>query len=102
MLGLVVKFNSAATAVRTYMASSTLLGFGPRDTTFIKLVGGTLMTGTDTGLGPESVIGSGTATTASYFVAFWQNRAFDSFLIAYDVNAADARTAADRVNDRIR
>jgi hypothetical protein len=101
MLGLVVKFKSPATAIRTYTASSTLLGFGPQDTTFIKLVGGTLMTGADTGLGPESVIGSGTATTASYFVAFWQNKAFDSFLIAYDVDAADARTAADRVNDRI-
>jgi hypothetical protein len=102
MLGLVVKFKSTATAIRTYTASSTLLGFGPKDTTFIRLVGGTVMTGSDTGLGPDSVIGSGTATGATYYVAFWQNKAFDSFLIAYDVDTDEARTAADRVNDRIR
>jgi hypothetical protein len=101
VLGLVVKFTSAATAERNYDASSTLLGFGPRDTAFIRLVGGTVMTGSATGFGPQSVIGSGVATGSSYYVAFWQNKAFDSFLLGYDVDASAVRTAADRVNDRI-
>lgn len=101
MLGLIVKFKSTATAMRTFAASSTLLGFGPRDTAFIRLVGGTLIAGSDTGFGPQSVIGSGTATGSTYYVAFWQNKAFDSFLIAYDVDAVDARIAANRVNGRI-
>jgi len=102
IIALIVEFKSTATAVRTYSASSTLLGFGPRDTAFIRLVGGTLLTGSGTGFGPLSVIGSGTATGDTFYVAFWQNKAFDSFLIAYNVAAADAQTAANRVNDRIR
>jgi len=102
MIGLVVKFRSTATAIRAYDANSTLLGFGPRDTAFIRLVGGTLMTGSDTGFGPQSVTGSGTATGDTFYVAFWQNKSFDSYLIAYNVAPDDARSAADRVNDRIR
>ena len=101
MLGLIVKFRSEATATRTFGADSTLLGFGPRDITFIRLVGGTVMTGLDTGFGPRSIIGSGTATGATYYVAFWQNKAFDSFLIAYDVAPDDVRLAAGKVNGRI-
>jgi hypothetical protein len=102
IIALIVKFKSTATAILTYAASSTLLGFGPRDTTFIRLVGGTLMTGSDTGFGPRSVTGSGTSPGDTFYVAFWQNKAFDSFLIAYNVAAVDARIAANRVNDRIR
>jgi hypothetical protein len=101
VMGLIVKFTSPTTALRTYAAGSTLLGFGPRDTTFIRLVGGTVETGAQTGFGPESVIASGTATGSTYYVAFWQNKAFDSYLLAYDVASDDARTAAGRVNDRI-
>src|ERR1700692_3031189 len=40
MAGLVVKFKDPAIAARTYNAGSSLLGFGPRDITFIRLVGG--------------------------------------------------------------
>ena len=102
MIGLIVKFNSPARAMRTYTAGSTLLGFGPRDTTFIRLVGGTVTTGPQTGFGPLSVIGSGIVTGTTYYIAFWQNKVFDSYLIGYDVAAGDARLATGRVNDRIR
>ena len=102
MAALIVKFKSEANAARTYRANSTLFGFGPRDITFIKLVGGSVTTGSDTGLGPRSVIGSGSAAGATYYFAFWQNKMFDSFLGAYDVASADARRAANNVNNRIR
>ena len=101
MLGLVVEFTSPTKALRTYAAGSTLLGFGPRDTTFIRLVGGTVVTGSQTGFGPQSVIASGTATGSSYYVAFWQNKAFDSYLLGYDMAPDDARNAAGKVNARI-
>jgi hypothetical protein len=102
MAGLIVKFKSEAIAAQTYDASSTLLGFGPRDIAFIQLVGGTVVTGPDTGLGPRSVIGSGTVEGTTYYFAFWQNKAFDSFLAAYDLASADALGAATNVNHRIR
>ena len=101
MLGLIVKFRSEATATRTFGADSTLLGFGPRDIVFIRLVGGSILTGPDTGFGPRSVIASGTATGTTYYDAFWQNKSFDSFLIAYDVAGDDVRIAAGKVNERI-
>src|ERR1700676_321411 len=49
MAALVVKFKDPAIAARTYRAGSTLLGFGPKNITFIRLVGGGVMTGADTG-----------------------------------------------------
>jgi hypothetical protein len=101
MAGLVVKFKDPATAARTYRAGSTLLGFGPKDITFIKLVGGGVMTGADTGLGPQSVIGTGSAVGTTYYFAFWQNKAVDSFLIAYDLPDANAQVAARSVNQRM-
>ncbi len=52
MAGLVVKFKDTSASARNYRLASTLLGFGPRDITFIKLVGGVITTGTATGLGP--------------------------------------------------
>lgn len=101
MVALIVQFKSAAVAARTYGTNSTLLGFGPRDITFIKLVGGSLKTGSDTGLGPLSVIGTGSVTGSTYYLAFWQKKAFDSFLIAYDLPSAEALYAANNVNLRM-
>jgi hypothetical protein len=98
---LVVKFRSEAIAARVYGTNSTLLGFGPKDIAFIKLVGGSVTTGSDTGLGPRSVIGSGSVAGATYYFAFWQNKVFASFLGAYDVASADARVTANNVNQRI-
>jgi hypothetical protein len=99
---LIVKFKTEAVAARTYGVNSTLLGFGPKDIAFIKLVGGSITTGSDTGLGPRSVIGSGSVAGATYYFAFWQNKVFDSFLGAYDVASSSALGAADNVNERIR
>jgi hypothetical protein len=101
MAGLVVKFKDQAIAARTYGAGSSLLGFGPKDITFIKLVGGGVMTGTDTGLGPHSVIGTGAVAGTTYYFAFWQTKVMDSFFIAYDLPAADAEIAARSVNQRM-
>ena len=102
MAALIVKFKNEAVAARTYGANSTLFGFGPKDIAFIQLVGGSVTTGADTGLGPRSVIGTGSAAGSTYYFAFWQNKVFDSYLGAYDVASADARWAAKNVNQRIR
>jgi hypothetical protein len=101
MAALVVKFKDPAVAARTYRAGSTLLGFGPKDITFIRFVGGGVLTGAVTGLGPQSVIGSGSVADATYYFAFWQNKMVDSFFIAYDLPAAEAEGATKRVNQRI-
>jgi hypothetical protein len=59
------------------------------------------MTGADTGLGPESVIGRGSVANTTYYFAFWQNKMVDSFFIAYDLPAAEAEGAARSVNQRM-
>ena len=101
MAGLVVKFKDTSASARNYRLASTLLGFGPRDITFIKLVGGVITTGSDTGLGPQSVIGTASAVGSTYYFAFWQNKAFDSFFIAYDLPAFEAQGAAENINQRM-
>src|ERR1700675_1854293 len=100
MAGLVVKFKDTSASARNYQLASTLLGFGPRDITFIKLVGGVITTGTDTGLGPQSVIGTASAGGSTYYFAFWQTKAFDSFFIAYDLPAFEARGAPEKSTRR--
>jgi hypothetical protein len=102
MAALVVKFKSEAIATRTYGSNSTILGFGPSDIAFIMIVGGSVMTGSDTGLGPRSVIGSGSVAGTTYYFAFWQKKVFDSYFIAYDLPSAEARGAANNMNHRIR
>jgi hypothetical protein len=102
MAALVVKFKSEAVATRTYGSNSTILGFGPGDIAFITRVGGSVMTGSDTGLGPRSVIGSGSVAGTTYYFAFWQKKVFDSYLIAYDMPSAEALGAANNMNHRIR
>jgi hypothetical protein len=101
MVGLVVKFKDEASAARLYGDNSTLFGFGPRDLTFIRLAGGSLTTGTVTGLGRQSAIGSASVVGANYYIAFWQKKRFDSFLIAYDVVSGEAERAVMDVNGRI-
>ena len=59
------------------------------------------MTGANTGLGPQSVIGTGSVAGTSYYFAFWQNKVVDSFFIAYDLSSADAQGAARSVNQRM-
>jgi hypothetical protein len=101
MAGLVVKFKDQAIAERNYRAASTLLGLGPKDIAFIKLVGGIITTGSDTGLGPQSVIGTGSVVGTTYYFAFWQNKIFDSYFIAYDLPTFEAQGAAESVNQRM-
>jgi hypothetical protein len=48
------------------------------------------------------VIGSGSVTSSTYYFAFWQNKVFDSYLVAYDMPTDDAHRAANDVNQRIR
>ena len=101
MAGLVVRFQNESTASRDFWAGSTLFGFGPRDMTFIRLSGGNVTLGLPTGLGTDSAVGSASVLGASYYFAFWHKKAFASYLVAYDVAAVEAETAAISVNQRI-
>jgi len=101
MVGLEVKFKDEASAARIYGDNSTLFGFGPRDMTFIRLAGGNIRTGIVTGLGQESAVGSASVVGTNYYIAFWQKKRFESFLLAYDVMSADAERAVMDVDARI-
>ena len=68
---------------------------------FIKLGGGKVTTGSNTGLGHRSAVGSALVAGTSFYVAFWKRKVFDSFLIAYDMDSTDAARAVLNVNRRI-
>jgi len=76
-------------------------GFGQKDITFIRLAGGQITTGPETGLGPDSSIGSGIVAGARYYFALWQNKSFESDLLAYNMASADADLAVKSMNQRI-
>lgn len=98
MVGLVVRFQNASGAQRNYGRESTLMGLGPKDIRFIELAGGSTTFGTATGLGPESVTGSGLVAGTNYFVALWQNKNFESDFIGYGVPSADGEKAVLDMN----
>lgn len=98
---LVVSFHNESIAARNFNLGSTLFGFGPRDMTFIRLSGGSVTTGSTTGLGTESAVGRVSVLGATYYFAFWQKKVFDSYMVAYDVAPLDADIATNIVNERI-
>ncbi len=99
--GLVVKFKDAAIAAESYRGGQTLFGLGPKDILFIQLAGGRVTTGSDTGLGPQSRVGSGTVAGSTYYFAFWQNKDFDADFMGYNVATTDADAAVRDINGRI-
>jgi hypothetical protein len=101
MVGLVVEFSDARLASQNYRRDSTLMGLGPQDIRFIELANGTTTFGTATGLGPQSVIGSGLVAGTNYFVAMWQNKRFESDFIGYAMADSDADRAVLNMNRRI-
>jgi hypothetical protein len=101
VVGLVVKFKNAASAARIYRTDADFLGFGPKDLIFIKSAGGTVTTGSQTGLGGESAVGSGLVAGATYYFALWQNKTFESDVLAYNLASADADKAVKNMNRRI-
>ena len=101
MVGLVVEFRTSALAANNYQRDSTLMGLGPQDIRFIELANGSTTFGTSTGLGPQSVIGSGLVAGTNYFVAMWQNKRFETDFIGYAVTDADADKAVLNMNRRI-
>lgn len=101
MVGLVVEFSDARLAAVNYRRDSTLMGLGPQDIRFIELANGTTTFGTATGLGPQSVTGSGVVAGTNYFVAMWQNKRFESDFIGYAVADSDADRAVLSMNRRI-
>jgi hypothetical protein len=101
MVGLVVEFSDARLAAVNYRRDSTLMGLGPQDIRFIELANGTTTFGTATGLGPQSVIGSGLVAGTNYFIAMWQNKRFESDFIGYAVANSDADRAVHNMNRRI-
>ena len=101
VVGLVVLFKSESVAAANYRRDSTLMGLGPQDIRFIELAGGITTFGNATGLGPESVIGSGRVAGTNYFVAMWQNKRFETDFLSYDVSGYDADQAVLTMNRRI-
>lgn len=99
--GLVVKFKDAKIAAASYRGGATLFGLGPKDILFIQLTGGRVTTGSDTGLGPQSRVGSGTVAGSTYYFAFWQNKDFDADFMGYNVATTDADAAVRDINGRI-
>jgi hypothetical protein len=101
VLGLVIKFKNDAIATRIYETGAEFLGFGPNDLSFIKSTGGNVTTGSETGLGAKSAIGSATVPGATYYFAFWLNKSFQSDFLAYNVASGDAARAVKDMNGRI-
>ena len=96
MINIVVEFKDEASSAKDYKAS--FFGFSTQD---LKSSGATVTEGKNTGLGANSAVGSVAIFGVTLYFAVWQDKAFESALVSFNVPDADSRKATTNINGRI-
>jgi hypothetical protein len=92
----VVQFKDEASAKNAYTSGSL---FGINVST---LKNGGAVQGTATGLTANSIVLSIAVTSQSFYVAYWQNKAFDVILLTLNIDPATGKKIALAENSRIK
>jgi hypothetical protein len=97
-----IKFKDSSSAVADYASDSQ--NFPVAADFFARFVaaGGNLTKGTNTGLGDNSVVATISLRGVPTYVVFWQNKNFEAVVYASNVSVSEGKTAAIRINGRIR
>lgn len=97
VVNFVIEFKDEATAANGYM-NEKIFDF---DRATLKADGAPVVEGTETGLGPNSVVLSAPIASQSFFIAVWQGKAFMVNLGIINLDSAVGQKVADAVNKRI-
>ncbi|HLQ62976.1 MAG TPA: hypothetical protein VK131_14040 [Candidatus Acidoferrales bacterium] len=96
MINIVVQFKDDTSAAKDYKTS--FFGFSTSD---MKSAGGSVTEGKNTGLGNNSAVGSVNVFGVSLYFAVWQNKAFESALVDFNIADANSKKATSSINGRI-
>jgi hypothetical protein len=93
-----VQFKDEASAANGY-TSGQIFGI---DRSMLKANGAPVVEGTQTGLGPNSIVLSTTILNQAFYIAVWQNKAFMVILGIINLDSATGQKVAAAENKRIK
>ena len=98
VINFVLQFKDTKSAASTYTNDSV---FGVTASS-LTASGSASIQGTKTGLTANSVVVSQSISSQTFYIALWQNQAFDVFLAVLNIDPAAAKKAATSENGRIK
>jgi len=98
VVNFVIQFKDSKSAVNTYQNDSI---FGVSASS-LRASGTQSIEGSKTSLGPNSVVVSQSISNQNFYIAVWQNKAFDVFLAVLNVDPASSQKVATSENSRIK
>jgi hypothetical protein len=93
-------FKDSLSATADYKTESTRFNTSPAELAAFRTEG-TLVTGTSTGLGENSLLGIGKVEAFTYYFAVWQNQNFELAFWGFNVAKADGDRAITSINGRV-
>ena len=98
VVNFVIQFKDSKSAENTYQNDSI---FGVSSSS-LRSSGTQSIEGAKTALGPNSVVVSQSISNQTFYIALWQNKAFDVFLAVLNVDPASSEKVATSENSRIK
>jgi hypothetical protein len=98
--GWAFNFKDSSTATADYKTESTRFNTSPAELAAFRSEG-SLVTGTSTGLGENSLLGIGKVEAFTYYFAVWQKQTFELAFWGFNVAKADGDTATTNINGRV-
>jgi hypothetical protein len=98
VVNFVIQFKDEASASKGY-TSQSIFGFSASS---LKSGGAPVVEGPNTGLTPNSIVLSIAITNQSFYVAYWQNKAFLVILAILNLDPATGKKVALAENSRVK
>jgi hypothetical protein len=97
-----VRFQDFAKAAAAYTTSQSEFHLADSDVAQLKAFGATVLDGTATGFGQNSVVVKFAIANVTAYIGLWQNKEFEVALVTYNLPLTAGPVAATKVNSRIR
>ena len=97
-----VRFKDSARAAAAYTTSQGQFHLTDSDIAPLKAFGATVLNGTATGLGSNSIVVKFAIANVNAYIALWQNKELEVAMITYNLPLTVGSATATKVNSRIR
>jgi hypothetical protein len=97
-----VRFKDSAKAAAAFTTTENEFHVTDSDLAQLKAFGATVLNGTATSLGTNSIVVKFAIANVTAYIALWQNKEFEVAMVTYDLPLTVGPAAATKVNSRIR
>jgi len=97
-----VRFTDSAKAAADYATFQGQFHLTDSEIAQLKSFGATVLVGTASSLGPNSIVVTFAIAGVTAYIALWQNKEFEVALVTYNLPLTAGPAAATKVNSRIR